>query len=250
VLVFDNSHLQPHHCIMRKYQRVRKYQKVSILPREWVASLGRLADGVDRHLSGGIPRGGIGRLLERHHPEALDYLVGRVASDTDYIVTLDTDSFPVRDDWLDVLVAECESGAALAGVYRDEMTPKISPFVHVSGLCVRPSDLRSLDVSFARRMGQDVGQNITDAFVRTDRKIAPLKRSNQVNFHFLIGGIYGDVIYHHGAGSRKAKFWTSVDLDADEEVRVELRNAAFRDIDHLVAILRGQAPNDLGLKSI
>jgi hypothetical protein len=231
VFVFDNSHLKVHEDLMRQYEHVR------VLPGRWFARLGRFAGRVY-----------VGRFVELAHPRALDYLVGRVAPDFDYVITLDTDSFPVRDDWLDVLINACEDGAAVVGVYRDEMAPSIRPFIHVSGLCVRRRDLCALRVSFARRRSQDVGQNITEEFRRLGRKIVPLERSNRVNYHFLVGGIYGDVIYHHGAGSRNAEFWTSTDCDADELVSTALRDAAFRDLDHLIAVLRGDVVNDLGLK--
>ena len=168
VVVFDNSHLKPHLNIMQRYPRVR------VLPDSWVGRLGRLADRV--------PLGFVGRLLEQHHPRALDHLVRQVASEVDYIVTLDTDSFPVRDDWLDVLISNCEAGAVLTGVYRDEMAPTIRPFIHVSGFCTRPSDLRALAVSFDRRRGQDIGQNITETFVRQGRKIAPLSEATRSIF--------------------------------------------------------------------
>jgi hypothetical protein len=237
VFVFDNSHLEQHRALMRGHERVQ------VLPASWFAALARLASRVPvRHLD---------RLLERSHPSALDYLAHKVAADFDYIVTLDNDSFPVRDDWLDVLVGECEQGAAVAGVYRDEMAPAIEPFIHVSGLCLRPRDLRALNVSFGRdarpeiEHNQDVGQKITHEFTRLGRTIAPLRRSNEVNVHFLIGGIYGDVIYHHGAGSRKGMFWTSTDRQTDDRVNAALRAAAFADLDHLIAILRGQTANDL-----
>ena len=46
------------------------------------------------------------------------------------------------------------------------------------------------------------------------KELNRLLRSNRRNFHFLIGGLYGDLLYHHGAGSRHAKFWTSEDVDA------------------------------------
>jgi hypothetical protein len=198
----------------------------------------------------------IGRLFERSHPGALDYLARKLPSSFDYIVTLDNDSFPVRDDWLDVLVAACQNGAAVSGVYRDEMAPEIAPFIHVSGLCVRPRDLRALNVSFGQgasreiEHNQDVGQRITYEFTRLGRTIAPLERSNSVNYHFLLGGIYGDVIYHHGAGSRRGRFWTSADHDTDERVNAALRDAAFKDLDHLIAVLRGLQANDLDLKPI
>lgn len=242
VFVFDNSHLKSHRALMRKYERLR------VLPGSWVAALGRIANRIpDEHF---------GRLLERSHPGALDYLARKLPADFDYIVTVDNDSFPIRDDWLDVLVGECEKGAAVAGVYRNEMAPAIAPFIHVSGLCVRPRDLRALNVSFGSgaqpeiEHNQDVGQRITYEFTRLGRTIGPLQRSNALNYHFLLGGIYGDVIYHHGAGSRKGKFWTSTDRDTDDQVNAALRDAAFKDLDHLIAVLRGQAPNDLDLEPV
>lgn len=153
VFVFDNSHLELHRRLMREHQHVR------VLPGDWFAVLGRIANR--------IPVRHAGRLLELSHPRALDYLASRVPADFDYIVTLDTDSFPVRDDWLDVLVCGCETGAALAGVFRNEMAPAVDPFIHVSGLCVRRRDLLDLNVSFGRKLAlgakhnQDVGQKIT-----------------------------------------------------------------------------------------
>ncbi len=246
VFVFDNSHFKPHRELIRRFEHVR------LLPRSWVAMLGRLANR--------LPGPYAGRLLERRHPSALDYLAARVPADFDYIVTLDNDSFPVREDWLEVLVGECEAGAAVAGVYRDEMAPDVHPFVHVSGLCVKRADLRALGVSFGRDIryigdeykqvsdyNQDVGQKITYEFIRRGRPIAPLRRSNAVNFHFLMGGIYGDVIYHQGAGSRSASFRTARDLEANEQVSNALRDAAFADVDHLMAVLRGRDGDDLGL---
>jgi hypothetical protein len=246
VFVFDNTHFRSHRALMRKFERVR------VLPAPWVAVLGRIANR--------LPGPYVGRLLELRHPSALDHLAKKVPADFDYIVTLDNDSFPVREDWLDVLVSECQGGAALAGVYRDEMAPDVEPFLHVSGLCVARDDLRALDVSFGRDIkyigeqykqavdhNQDVGQKITYEFIRLGRRIAPLRRSNALNYHFVMGGIYGDVIYHHGAGGRRAKFRTAGDVERNEQISVALRDAAFADIDHLVAVLRGQVSNDLDL---
>ncbi len=196
------------------------------------------------------------RLFELAHPRALDYLARKVSANFDYIVTLDTDSFPVRADWLDVLVSACERGAAVAGVYRDEMAPKVRPFIHVSGFCARRNDLRALGVSFGRKLqedsddNQDVGQKITYEFLRLGREIAPLERSNKVNYHPIVGGIYGDVIYHHGAGSRKAWFRTAGDVVNNTKVSTALRGAAFQDLDHLIAVLRGEVPGDLGVKAL
>ena len=243
VSVFDNSHLKQHRRLMREHQRVR------VLPGAWFSVLGRIVKRVPIQHSD--------RLFELSHPKALDYLAGKVSSDFDYIVTLDTDSFPVRDDWLDVLVSACERGAAVAGVYRNEMAPKVHPFIHVSGFCARRHDLQALGVSFGRKLqldsgyNQDVGQKITYEFLRLGREIAPLERSNKVNYHPIVGGIYGDVIYHQGAGSRRPYFRTAENVATNTaEVSTVLRSAAFDDIDHLIAVLRGQVPADLGIKPL
>jgi hypothetical protein len=243
VFIFDNSHFQPHRAIMSEFERVR------VMPGRWVAFLGRIANR--------MPGEYVGRLFERRHPHALDHLAKKVPEQFDYIVTLDNDSFPVNGDWLDVLVSECQQGAAVAGVYRDELAPAVHPFVHVSGLCVRRDELRALDVSFGRNLvfteeqdnhNQDVGQKITYELIRQGRTIAPLPRSNKVNYHFLLGGLYGDLIYHHGAAGRTTNFWGKPnDVQANKLISDTLRQAAFDDIDHLVAVLQGQAEDDLGL---
>jgi glycosyl transferase family 2 len=216
VLVYDQSKLPEHAEILREH-RVEVF-----------------TDPEGRHMP---------------HADALDLLVDR-AEGAEFIVTLDSDAFPVSDAWLEQLTGSLRNGAALAGIYRDEMAPDIRPFIHVSGLCIRRETLLGLDVSFARDKGQDTGQNITDALTAKGAELNPLPRSNRRNFHFLIGGVYGDVLYHHGAGSRHAKFWTSTDVEADERVRVTLRDAAFEDVDHLLAVLRGTRENDLGLPEV
>ena len=245
VFVHDNSHFQPHRRLIAAHPNVR------LRPRAPFAPLGRLANRV--------PGPYAGRLFERRHPSALDHLARKVPASFDYIVTLDNDSFPVRDDWLEVLVGGCEQGAAVSGVYRDELAAVLHPFIHVSGLCVRRTDLRELGVSFGRdidplgekeetdEFNRDVGQKITYEFLARGRTIAPLHRSNKMNVHFILGGIYGDVVYHHGAGGRRAFFRSIGDAEDHQQVGERLRDEAFRDLDHLVAVLRGETENDLGL---
>jgi SAM-dependent methyltransferase len=56
-------------------------------------------------------------------------------------------------------------------------------------------------------------------------------------------------VYHHGAGSRPAWFYASPDQWSDERMRTTLRDAAFRDFDHLVSVLQGQTENDIWIES-
>jgi hypothetical protein len=176
------------------------------------------------------------------HGRALDRLLREVPEETEYVVTLDTDSFPIRDGWLENVLGRLRDGASLAGVWRDEMAPEIRPYVHPSCLAARRETLAGLGINFAREDGQDVGQNITAAVLAAGGRISRLRRSNARNLHFLLAGIYGDLLYHHGAGSRHASFWTSEDAQSDEAARIALRDAAFRDLDALVDLLTGDAP--------
>ncbi len=190
------------------------------------------------------------------HGRALDRLLREVPEATEYVVTFDTDSFPIRDGWLRNLTGRLDRGASLTGVWRDEMAPRIRPYVHPSCLAARRETLLGLDVEFARRQGVhrvDVSQNITNAVLAAGGSLSRLRRSNARNMHFLMAGVYGDLVYHHGAGSRHANFWTSADAEADEAARVALRDAAFTDLDALIDFLVGDLPpekaRELGLEA-
>jgi hypothetical protein len=210
VHVWDNSGLEEHRRLIGAFEGVRCW---------------------DAHEHGGpVP-----------HPLALDRLVALVGDRFEYLVLLDTDALVVADGWLDQLTGHLDAGAALVGVWRDEMAAELEPFVHVSCLAIRPGELARSGIRFADRPpGHEPGQNLTAALRARDRRVVGLRRSNAVNFHFVMGGLYGDLVYHHGAGSRPAWFYASDDQQRDEAVRVALRQAAFSDLDELVAVLRGE----------
>jgi hypothetical protein len=179
------------------------------------------------------------RLLDLGHPGALDFLVDRLGDAYEYFITLDTDAFPVQDGWIEFLTATVERGCALVGVYRDEMSPVLTPFVHVSCLCMRVHDFRQLPVSFSRAQMKDVGQNISVALYRRAARVGCLDRTNRVNHHFLIAGVYGNLIYHHGAGSRHARFWALKEAprearEQEERLKLDLQGRLFGDLDRFI----------------
>ncbi len=224
VHVWDNAHLKAHAVILKDHDVTVHRDR----PRPLRAG----ARMVVRRRRGPFVR---------PHASALDELIRRVDG-TEYIVTLDNDAFPIADGWLWQIIQRLEEGATLAGVLRDEMPQHITPFIHVSCLAARSVDLRRLGSSIGT--GKDVGQAWTIAVEAGGGIVAPLRRSNAIDRHFLMGGIYGDIVYHQGAGSRRAKFWASSEENAEEEERVrrELRDRAFSDLDGLIAELRGERP--------
>jgi hypothetical protein len=212
ILVWDNSYLPEHRAIMAQYDNVTVYDDPG--------------------------------KVDVRHGAALDRLVGLVPETAEWVITLDTDAFPIRDRWIEELVDPLVGGAALVGVWRDEMQAQITPYVHPSCLAARRKTLVDLGIPFKRASGQDVGQNISLALAGEGRSFGRLTRTNVRNPHFLMAGIYGDLIYHHGAGSRKAGFWTSDEQMADERARVLLRDAVFGDCDGLVRYLLGAIDDD------
>jgi len=130
-----------------------------------------------------------------------------------YIITMDTDAFPIRSDWLEEMVRKLNDGYTLAGVWRDELGEGIQPYVHASCLCttvdfIEKYKLRLDSIPKKTNIRHDTLSTFTDKALELGLKIFKLKRSNQNQLHSVIGGIYGDTIYHHGAGSRKyVHFW-------------------------------------------
>ena len=168
-----------------------------------------------------------------------------------YIVALDSDAHPLRAGWLTELLAELDKGAALAGVWRDEMVPAIRPHVHPSCLCTT--------VDFIERYQLRFDFDNTHSLERTDTlshftwvaeahglPIHKLTRSNQRAFHYWMGGVYGDLIYHHVAASReRVVFHNSpqgfVQSDQHRQLRDETAELLFSQYDVYIEWLRGRA---------
>jgi hypothetical protein len=111
--------------------------------------------------------------------------------------------------------------------------------------------LLSLDVGFAVGSGIDVAMNLNEAIHARGGRDSRLWRSNKLNVHFMMGAVYGDLIYHQGAGSRAPKFGLKLDgadreavSSHQERVRLALRNAAFSRLDDLIEVLTGNADLD------
>lgn len=212
IFVWDNSHLDSHRDILEQHPAVRVFR-----PDPGVALM---------------------------HGPSLDKLYRRIPDRFDYIVTLDTDSFPVRNGWLANLIGRLDDGAELAGVWREEMAPAVQPYVHPSCFAARRSTLERLGIPFTRGDGKDVCWNITQAVLAEGGHISRMRRSNSRNVHFLLGALYADLVYHQGAGSRQAKFHVATEREHDEEVRVALRDAVFADAGSLMDYLRGDLGDD------
>ena len=168
------------------------------------------------------------------------------------IVTLDSDAHPLRSGWLTELLARLDEGTVLAGVWRDEMVPAIRPHIHPSCLCTTVDFIERYQLRFD--FDNTHSQEKTDTLAHftwvaeaAGLPVHKLKRSNQRNFHYWMGGIYGDMIYHHVAASReRVLFHNSGDkgvIQSDQHRHLRDGTAAllFSEYDTYLAWLQGQA---------
>ncbi len=146
------------------------------------------------------------------HPGKLNLLAGEIATDAgpdDIMIFLDGDAFPITDP-LPTLRAGLER-SALVAVRRDENVTDRQPHPSFCAIRVREWDRLHGDWSpgyswetAGGKRTTDVGGNLLRALERAGDEWTPLLRSNRVNLHPLWFGVYGGIVYHHGAGFRWA----------------------------------------------
>ncbi len=200
-------------------------------------------------------------LLERGPAEALAHphavplqrLFDRATADgVGTVVTMDSDAFPVRDGWLDDLLGALSSGCALAGVFRDECADDIAPYVHPCCLAVRVRTVRDLGLDFTAfpfdsGLLVDTLTSLTLAVRERGLPIHRWFRSNRNQVDPLLGGLYGDFLYHHGGTTeRDARRWGLPKSEAwAAEVRAareEAEEILFRHTGEYLGWLRGRDP--------
>jgi hypothetical protein len=143
------------------------------------------------------------------HPEKLNALaaeITRQADPQDVLIFLDGDAFPIRplDAWLSDLLCQ----HPLAAVRRDENAGDIQPH---PCFCVTTvgfwsnvqGDWRSGTwVTSEGSEAHDVGGALLGILADSGNTWRPILRSNDVNLHPVLYGVYDHHVYHHGAGFR------------------------------------------------
>jgi hypothetical protein len=144
------------------------------------------------------------------HAEKLNHLaleIAHQADDDDLLMFLDGDAFPIADPL--PLVESALSRAELVAVVRTENNLDRQP--HPCFCVTRVGTWRSLPGDWSQgymwktssgELESDVGGNLLRQLELSGTRWAPLHRTNSHDLHPLFFGIYGNAIYHHGAGFR------------------------------------------------
>lgn len=191
-----------------------------------------------------------GQRLSHPHASALQCLWEAVrAENPTYVIFLDSDAHPIRNNWLKILLDRLDNETVMAGVWRDELSGGINPYLHASCLATTPKTIVAADCALDYFPGRDDGKPsdtlsfFTDFALRNHKLICKLRRTNRFNFHRLVGGLYGDLIYHHGAGSRnRISFWdeTSIEQILQNNCKIVEGSAKllFNDYNAYISLLR------------
>ncbi len=152
------------------------------------------------------------RVLDQRGPHSgkLNHLaleICHVAEDDDLIMFLDGDAFPVADP-MPALLDGLER-APLVAVRRAENVNDPQP--HPCFCVTTVGTWRALPGDWSQgwvwppvngRRVSDVGANLLRTLELTETPWVQLLRTNGSDLHPLFFAIYGDIVYHHGAGFR------------------------------------------------
>lgn len=156
----------------------------------------------------------------REHGYHLDLLARQaLAAGVSHLCTLDVDSFPIRDDWVDVIAAQAPTESGLAAILRVENGDVALP--HPSCTFARRELFERYSPSFSpdwdgtpefraflRATGQRGDTGIRLGYTLWSNGLAwgKLLRTNAVDPHYLMAGIYGDAVFHLGGIGRGKLF--------------------------------------------
>lgn len=156
----------------------------------------------------------------REHGHYLDAILPIAVDDgASHVCTLDVDSFPIADDWVEVIVRAAPPASGLAGVLRSENGDVALP--HPSCVLARREFFEEHRPSFspdsdytpefraflrATEQAADTGIHLGYVLWRNRLPWGHLARTNVRNPHYLMAGIYADVVFHLGSAGRTAVF--------------------------------------------
>jgi len=162
---------------------------------------------------------------------------------------LDSDCFPIKHNWQKKLNKVMGDKWYAAPVRTDNL----DTFPHPCALYIKGEHVAKPIFSFDRKVnfmqnlrGEEVFDIGTGFKTEFDGQhiLFPLVRSNFLNAHPMLAAIYGDMFYHHGAGSRtpffrSTSYWRSLVSDY-EEAGQRCFDWVQEDPDGFIAMLRGE----------
>ncbi len=178
------------------------------------------------------------------HPAAIEQMLGYMREQNSYdsYLILDSDAFPVRPGWHEVLDQQMQYfNKNIAAPIRYE---NLDIFPHPCFVYMNEAGVNNSKVNFnyteVKNLVGDMINEVGGAMCEVVDEVLPMLRSNRINLHPMAAGIYHHLFYHHAAGSRGFDFrvikeynycshW--IDNETHEEYGRQLFNALIQDPD-------------------
>jgi hypothetical protein len=142
-----------------------------------------------------------------HHSDRLNYLFNSLkndANDDDLLVFVDSDAFPISTNWVEYVKNKLKENP-IVSVLRKENSAPLSDCLpeehpHPCFFVTTVKFWRENSLYFDYK--DNTGVNVLNFLRSNNLDFSKLVRSNTVNIHPLMFGVYDDIVYHHGAGNR------------------------------------------------
>jgi len=164
------------------------------------------------------------RVSSRIHGKMIDEFIPRNV-DSEFVITMDSDSFPIADGWIRDMVGILDGGYRVTGILHpwapptDDMDKKLLEWrvrsqhcwnnTHVACQMIRTADVWELGVKYGE--GDDTGLLIPQKArergweikgFKVTRCPKPLVGGLDPEFNRYVCLVFGDKVYHHGGFSR------------------------------------------------
>ena len=190
----------------------------------------------------------------KEHAYYLDRLVQSAIDDgVSHVALLNVDSFPIRTGWAEIMAEHLSDSCLVAAVKRVE---NLDNKPHPCGILLHRDFIvkynARINLTDDELMSPHCQQYLKETSVISDTGAGygyklyaeglswyPLLRSNKAQDHYIISGIYGDLIYHLGGAARGKK------IHLPERLQMESRmsNPLIRRAYEIVRFIRRMVPD-------
>lgn len=166
----------------------------------------------------------------------------------EHFLLLDSDAFPIRDNWIPTLVEAMKEREIAAPIRAEDMELRLHPAVVFikDAATLFKIDFKN-DIVGADLLGNQERDHFLPHYQLKERHLAyPLLRSNRYNVHTLACGIYYDMFYHHSCGAghgflaRKDGYWATAGK-AHEANMWQFTRELMSDPEGFIKELRGKS---------
>ncbi len=144
------------------------------------------------------------------HPAAIEQMLDYMRNHSEYsgYLMLDSDCFPVRPGWHEILGQQMyQFNKTMAAPIRFE---NLDLFPHPCVVYMDKKGIKNKKINFNyKKVKNLLGEMIDEvggAMCDLSDDVLPLLRTNRINLHPVAAGIYHHLFYHHAAGSRGFDF--------------------------------------------